>query len=297
MRPRSAGAHPLDSTQAESFTASPVLAPDLRAPLGPQLLVDRHLRHRGQATPGNGTALAGPTDKFTDVAVDSQYQFIGEDHIFTVLATYINERQRLDASVIDSFAENVSNHIDTFKLAGEYSYQRMIGGRLVCSTSPQHDTLLYQPEPPALCGGRRQRSQQSRIARLDRRDQLPAWLNTKLAAAVHRFHQIQRARQQLQWRRPERLRQQHLYLLVGSTFEGPSPDLEQQYKFPTVIAAMIAVRCYSPPALRRRHGAKRRGCRLKSTYRPAEPVTGSPAAASRRPSRTSPPTGPTSRRS
>ena len=49
--------------------------------------------------PGNGNALQGPVDKYTDAAADVQYQFIGEEHLFTALATYIHESQTLDASV------------------------------------------------------------------------------------------------------------------------------------------------------------------------------------------------------
>ena len=36
-------------------------------------------------TRGHGTPLQGPTDKYKDAAADVQYQFIGEDHLFTVL--------------------------------------------------------------------------------------------------------------------------------------------------------------------------------------------------------------------
>ena len=52
--------------------------------------------------PGNGTPLQGPTDEYRDTAVDFQYQFIGEDHLFTVLSNYIDEKQTLDASVTTS---------------------------------------------------------------------------------------------------------------------------------------------------------------------------------------------------
>jgi len=96
--------------------------------------------------PGNGTALAGPVDKYTDVAADAQYQFIGEEHLFTALATYIHESQTLDASVIDKFAANTDNNLKTFKLTGEYYYHRKIGGSIAYfSTSGSSDALLYTP--------------------------------------------------------------------------------------------------------------------------------------------------------
>jgi hypothetical protein len=98
--------------------------------------------------PGNGTALAGAVDKWTDVAADVQYQFIGEEHLFTALATYIHESQTLDASVLDGFALNTDNNLKTFKLMGEYYYHRKIGGSIAYfSTSGSTDPLLYTPSP------------------------------------------------------------------------------------------------------------------------------------------------------
>ena len=98
--------------------------------------------------PGNGTALQGPTDEYKDIAVDGQYQFIGEDHLATVLATYIHEKQSLNASVFDQFAASASDTLKTYKLAGEYSYQRHIGGSLgYFSTTGSTDTLLYAAAP------------------------------------------------------------------------------------------------------------------------------------------------------
>ena len=109
--------------------------------MGSQFLVRGHLRHRTKIHPGNGTALQGATDEYTDVAGDAQYQFIGENHLATVLATYIHENQTLNASVIDQFSANGSDTLKTFKLTGEYSYQRHIGGSLgYFSTTGSTDT-------------------------------------------------------------------------------------------------------------------------------------------------------------
>jgi hypothetical protein len=77
-----------------------------------------------------------------------QYQFIGEDHLFTGLATYISERQTLDASVLDGFAANLHNNLKTLKLTGEYYYERKIGGTIgYFSTTGSTDALLYTPAP------------------------------------------------------------------------------------------------------------------------------------------------------
>ena len=104
--------------------------------------------------PGGGLALQGVTDQYTDTALDLQYQFIGEDHLFTVLSTYISEKQRLGASLAGQTSQNGSNNLKSFKMAGEYSYQRMIGGSLgffkITGTS---DAGLYPSFTPASAAG------------------------------------------------------------------------------------------------------------------------------------------------
>jgi hypothetical protein len=143
------GAHPLDSTQSNVVSGA---APYWR--LAYEQRWDRHSLSVGtfgmnaNLHPGNGTALAGVTNKFRDIAADVQYQFIGEDHLATALATYIRERQTLDASVQDGFAANTRNNLKTLKLTGEYYYQRRIGGVVgYFSTTGSTDALLYAPAP------------------------------------------------------------------------------------------------------------------------------------------------------
>jgi len=143
------GAHPLDSTQSNVVSG---VAPYWR--LAYEQRWDRHSLSVGtfglnaNLHPGNGTPLAGVTNKFRDIAADVQYQFIGEDHLVTGLATYIRERQTLDASVQDGFAANSRNNLKTLKLTGEYYYQRRIGGVVgYFSTTGTSDALLYAPAP------------------------------------------------------------------------------------------------------------------------------------------------------
>ena len=139
------GSHPLDSTQANVVHA---LAPYWR--LAYEQRWDRNSLEIGaygltaHDQPGNGKPLSGPTDKYRDAALDAQYQFIGEDHLFTALATYIDEHQTLDASVADGLAANVDNDLKTVKLMGEYYYKRKIGGSIgYFSTTGSSDPLLY----------------------------------------------------------------------------------------------------------------------------------------------------------
>jgi hypothetical protein len=143
------GAHPLDSTQSNVAHG---LSPYWR--LAYEERWDRNSISIGaygidtKVHPGNGTALQGATDRYKDAAVDFQYQFIGEDHLATVLATYIHESQTLNASLIDQFAANATNTLKTFKLTGEYSFHRKIGGSLgYFSTTGSSDTILYAAAP------------------------------------------------------------------------------------------------------------------------------------------------------
>jgi hypothetical protein len=177
------GAHPLDSTQSNVISGN---APYWRVAY--ERRWDRNSLEIGAygliATvhPGNtngiNTALSGPTNKYTDTAGDIQYQFIGEDHLFTFLATYIHENQQLNASFQDEFSANNSNTLNTTKLAGEYYYQRRIGGSVgYFNITGSTDPVLYAPAPVT---GSANGSPNSNGYILEV-NYLP-WLNTKLQA-------------------------------------------------------------------------------------------------------------------
>jgi hypothetical protein len=98
--------------------------------------------------PGGGVfvPVGPPTDKFSDVALDGQYQFIGDEHILSAQTTYIKEKQTLDGTFALNEAENTNNNLKTFRLGGSYYYQRTYGGALgYFSTSGSSDALLYAP--------------------------------------------------------------------------------------------------------------------------------------------------------
>ena len=173
------GAHPLDSTQSNVVQGS---APYWR--LAYEQRWDRNSLSAGgfglnaSEHPVTGNALAGATDKFRDTAADVQYQFIGEDHLATFMATYIHETQTLNASVLDGFAANTDNSLKTLKLTGEYYYQRRIGGTVgYFSTTGGSDTLLYAAAPVT---GSANNSPDTSGYLLEV-NYLP-WLNTKLQA-------------------------------------------------------------------------------------------------------------------
>ncbi|MGE5825471.1 MAG: cytochrome C, partial [Bacteroidota bacterium] len=96
--------------------------------------------------PGGGNALSGPTNNFDDWALDTQYQYIGDEHLFTVTATYIDEKQHLDAAFASGASANPSNTLKTYRIGGQYYYQRRYGAALgYFSTTGSEDSLLYAP--------------------------------------------------------------------------------------------------------------------------------------------------------
>ena len=98
------------------------------------------------APPGTPVPVGSGSDKFSDAALDGQYQFIGDEHIFSVQTTYIKEKQNLDASSALGFSQNASNDLKTFRLGGSYYYERTYGGALgYFSTTGSSDAVLYAP--------------------------------------------------------------------------------------------------------------------------------------------------------
>ncbi|MBF0474188.1 MAG: cytochrome C, partial [Nitrospirae bacterium] len=59
-------------------------------------------------------ASSGATDMYTDIAVDTQYQYISDPHIITLMATWIHETQSLDATFRAGGASNNSDNLNTF---------------------------------------------------------------------------------------------------------------------------------------------------------------------------------------
>jgi hypothetical protein len=103
--------------------------------------------------PGAAVPLRGPLNRFNDVAEDLQYEFIGDEHIFTVEATHIHESQSLDASFASGAAANPSDNLSTTDLAATYYFRRRIGGTVqYFSTTGSTDPLLYPPTAPGAPG-------------------------------------------------------------------------------------------------------------------------------------------------
>ncbi len=85
-------------------------------------------------TPGTGLlTFPGYTDKFLDVAVDAQYQYIGPIHAFTARAYFIQEWQKLDATYFGSTvltgapgAEKPDQTLSSLNISASYIYDRHV---------------------------------------------------------------------------------------------------------------------------------------------------------------------------
>lgn len=99
--------------------------------------------------PGGGNALAGPTNHYRDWAIDSQYQYIGDENLVSVTATYIKENQTLDATYAAGGSANPTNSLKTVRVGTSYYYQRRYGGALgYFSTTGTTDATLYPTGVP-----------------------------------------------------------------------------------------------------------------------------------------------------
>jgi hypothetical protein len=75
--------------------------------------------------PFDGTNTASTfaqTDNYTDVGVDSQYQYQGDNYWFTLRGSWIHEFQKLDASFTNGLAANPTNELNSLKLQASLAY-------------------------------------------------------------------------------------------------------------------------------------------------------------------------------
>lgn len=88
--------------------------------------------------------LNGPTDRYTDVAVDGQYQYGAGAHLVSVHAFYDHEQRDWNASFPMGMASNGSDNLNSLNLNVEYWYKRRVGGGLgYFDYSGDSDMLKY----------------------------------------------------------------------------------------------------------------------------------------------------------
>ncbi len=98
-----------------------------------------------------GGVKGGPTDSFTDIAFDAQYQYIFNKHRLSLQTTWIHEKQNWDASFPAGGTANPSDTLRTFRANVNYYYLSAfgkIGGTVgYFSTTGDSDPVLYSPAP------------------------------------------------------------------------------------------------------------------------------------------------------
>lgn len=123
------------------------------------------------------TGVTGPTNRFTDIALDAQYERPVGAGNFAAHATWIHERQALDAAFAAGSSTNPSNTLNTVKAdASLYTAARVGGAVSYFSTTGNADALLYAAAPVTGSSTGRP-SSNGVIAELDA---MP-WLNTRFA--------------------------------------------------------------------------------------------------------------------
>lgn len=68
------------------------------------------------------TGTLSASDRFTDIGIDSQYQYQGPNYWLTLRANYLREFQRLDASFSTGASANPNNELNTLRLTGEVTF-------------------------------------------------------------------------------------------------------------------------------------------------------------------------------
>lgn len=85
------------------------------------------------------------TNRFHDLGLDAQYQYIGSEHIFTGQGLWIHEVQKWRTAVVTAREDD---RLDTVRVTANYVYQRSYQGTLQgFGTWGTSDPGLYAPEP------------------------------------------------------------------------------------------------------------------------------------------------------
>jgi hypothetical protein len=91
----------------------------------------------------------GPTDRFRELGIDAQYQYITDRHRFSTQLNWISERQDLDATLGAGAASNPSDRLRTFKGKVTYYYDAKYGATLAYfRTTGNEDDALYNTGAP-----------------------------------------------------------------------------------------------------------------------------------------------------
>ncbi|MGD8279386.1 MAG: hypothetical protein PVH00_15215, partial [Gemmatimonadota bacterium] len=167
------GPHPPDSTAEGALSGT---APYWRAAVartwGPNSIEVGTMGLSARLFP---TGVAGPTDRYTDVGADLQYQRSTGSGFLTAHGLWVHEKQHLTASYVAEDAENLENTLQLFRADASYHLSDGLGATAgAFATTGTKDAALYAPDPVF---GSRTGEPDSRglIAQLE----FMPWLNTR----------------------------------------------------------------------------------------------------------------------
>ncbi len=101
--------------------------------------VDRYVDN---LDPGSGT------DRYTDLGIDAQYQYVSNPHTFTTQARFIRERQSYGSSFAQGLTSNPSDTLNSMQVKATYYYQHQYGVTLSrFATRGSADAGLYPAGP------------------------------------------------------------------------------------------------------------------------------------------------------
>ncbi len=98
----------------------------------------------GGSSAGSAAPLNGLTNDFRDIAEDLQYQYLGDQHLFSITATRIRETMQLDAAYAAGATARAANDLTTLRINGTYYFRHKIGATVgYFSTKGSSDPGLY----------------------------------------------------------------------------------------------------------------------------------------------------------
>ena len=142
----------------------------------------------GGGSSGSPASLSGPVNQFKDLAEDFQYQFIGDQHLFSLNGTRIHESMDLAASFAAFAVANQHDDLTTLRFTGTYYYKRRYGlSASHFATTGSNDSGLYPSGAPGVVVS----SNGSPDTRgwIVEANYLP-WLNTKLSLQYTTYTQF-----------------------------------------------------------------------------------------------------------
>ena len=126
-----------------------------------------------------GQPVTSSSDRFRDVALDLQYQYLGDENTYSLQSTYIKEKQDLGGTFALGGSANPTDDLTTFRVGGSYYYQRKYGASLgYFSTSGSADAILYAAGAPVFGFANGSPDSNGWIAELS----YVPWQNVKLVA-------------------------------------------------------------------------------------------------------------------